>query len=923
MANYATLKDAIQDVIKTNGNNEITGALLQQSLLAIINSLGAGYQFIGIATPETNPGTHDQKVFYIGASGTYPNFGPAVIPDGNLGVFYYDSSWHYGTVSFPIGNNSVTEAKLASALVGKLFQTGYKYMGVATTSTNPGTPDQNVFYIATTAGTYTNFGSLTVNSGECAILKYNNGWTKDTTNIATDDDINELLGYIGSLNFTINGKITESLSGAVRTYGINKFNLIQNRKYTLKVTLTSAVSSALYVGIRKNGSDVHTWTISAGTTSLNSSFVESVGYDDCQITVYCSVQYAVSIELTGESLVDILSAYDNIEPGNMLSLTSNVVGKALFELFNLPYQKLTGSNTNNWALLGSGLSVSNSSARLVKYQVTPGKYLFLNLSKDTAGVYQFQTSSSVPSSGVNANLLNKTITNAAYGVVLVPPNATYLIVSQLQSNTTNFVAEITSLSADIIAQVMGRTIINLDFGTGSVAQYTVRTYAYPIVTGHTYNVEIETTDTTDTTYFSTRSDATHTVQSDLGTGSGSRTFQFKATGDAPLVALSYKTAGTGAIHTIKITDMDSVTTYGNYYQIQSLEARVGGGIVMPDYAKAEQIRLYNLLTARSQSAVHIAAFNTDQHINIDNDTPNSGYNPKWVMQGVQALINIANLLPLDEIVFGGDAPGYGGAGTSYDADGILQTINYLLEPTHDVNAAVVSVPGNHDAYQNNGSVTAQGMYNVHAKRNQRHLYYHGNGIDNSDAYIDDTEHKIRSIYLDTCSTNVRTESFRDFLTSALSTLPDGYMALIFSHFPLTNEFAGTILAQKISDPTVQIDAFQDPADCHTILNQYAEKIIACINGHTHFDAFGISSAGILYIETTTAAPHTRNYTTENIPNTSTLGTVTDTSFDFFIINQADKTIEALRYGQGCNRKWVYKGANIGQVAGYPQTIVRS
>ena len=35
MANYATLKAAIQDVVRTNGNNEITGALLQQSLLAM------------------------------------------------------------------------------------------------------------------------------------------------------------------------------------------------------------------------------------------------------------------------------------------------------------------------------------------------------------------------------------------------------------------------------------------------------------------------------------------------------------------------------------------------------------------------------------------------------------------------------------------------------------------------------------------------------------------------------------------------------------------------------------------------------------------------------------------------------------------------------------------------------------------------
>lgn len=95
MSNYATLIASIQSVITQNGNNEITGTILQQTLLSMINSLGSGYQFVGIATPETNPGTPDQRVFYLASSGTYPNFGPATIPAGNLAVFYYDTSWHY------------------------------------------------------------------------------------------------------------------------------------------------------------------------------------------------------------------------------------------------------------------------------------------------------------------------------------------------------------------------------------------------------------------------------------------------------------------------------------------------------------------------------------------------------------------------------------------------------------------------------------------------------------------------------------------------------------------------------------------------------------------------------------------------------------------------------------------------------------
>lgn len=94
MADYANLKSAIQEVIKTNGNNEITGALLQQSLLAMINSLGGYYQFAGIATPSTNPGTPDQNVFYLASTaGTYSNFGSIVIAENEAAILKYNGTW--------------------------------------------------------------------------------------------------------------------------------------------------------------------------------------------------------------------------------------------------------------------------------------------------------------------------------------------------------------------------------------------------------------------------------------------------------------------------------------------------------------------------------------------------------------------------------------------------------------------------------------------------------------------------------------------------------------------------------------------------------------------------------------------------------------------------------------------------------------
>lgn len=88
MGNYEQLKEAIKAVIKTNGKQEITGQVMQDTLLAITSSFGQGALFAGIATPETNPLTPDQNVFYLASqSGVYPNFNGLSVADGEIVVF--------------------------------------------------------------------------------------------------------------------------------------------------------------------------------------------------------------------------------------------------------------------------------------------------------------------------------------------------------------------------------------------------------------------------------------------------------------------------------------------------------------------------------------------------------------------------------------------------------------------------------------------------------------------------------------------------------------------------------------------------------------------------------------------------------------------------------------------------------------------
>lgn len=96
MSNYSSLKATINANVKTNGNQEITGSVLNSVLIAMVDSVGAGYQFMGVATPSS-PGTAqtpDYKCFYLASTpGTYTYLGGLVVADGEVAILKYDTAW--------------------------------------------------------------------------------------------------------------------------------------------------------------------------------------------------------------------------------------------------------------------------------------------------------------------------------------------------------------------------------------------------------------------------------------------------------------------------------------------------------------------------------------------------------------------------------------------------------------------------------------------------------------------------------------------------------------------------------------------------------------------------------------------------------------------------------------------------------------
>ena len=94
MANYAAVKAHIDADIKRNGQNAITGNVLNGVLNEMVDVLGQGFQFMGVAHIDDTPTVDDDSMLaYLAGPGTYADFGGVVVPDLSVAILKYDGSW--------------------------------------------------------------------------------------------------------------------------------------------------------------------------------------------------------------------------------------------------------------------------------------------------------------------------------------------------------------------------------------------------------------------------------------------------------------------------------------------------------------------------------------------------------------------------------------------------------------------------------------------------------------------------------------------------------------------------------------------------------------------------------------------------------------------------------------------------------------
>ena len=202
-----------------------------------------------------------------------------------------------------------------------------------------------------------------------------------------------------------------------------------------------------------------------------------------------------------------------------------------------------------------------------------------------------------------------------------------------------------------------------------------------------------------------------------------------------------------------------------------------------------------------------------------------------------------------------------------------------FEEMCDVQALLNIVPGNHDYNYFRG--------NPEIKYPRTPQYY-----------IDETEQRLRLIFLDSFDPKEElrygfTEYCIHWVDSVLHMMPKDYVAIIFSHVP----------------PIKQLHAWSDwIRNSHIlmpVLDKYADRILAFINGHSHCDhLFNDLNNGKFPIISINCAKC--EYFLEHKPEGAVvpfrrLGDRTQESFDIMQVDTVKREIYFTRFGAGADR----------------------
>ena len=129
MAVYDNLRAVIAANIYQNNNNEVTADMVKAAMNAMVASLGAEFQFGGVAEPgDPGPGTPDYKVAYLASTpGTYSNFGGITVADGEVAILKWNGAWSKETTGIATAAAAAIEIDTVQQPVLPAYTEGNEY----------------------------------------------------------------------------------------------------------------------------------------------------------------------------------------------------------------------------------------------------------------------------------------------------------------------------------------------------------------------------------------------------------------------------------------------------------------------------------------------------------------------------------------------------------------------------------------------------------------------------------------------------------------------------------------------------------------------------------------------------------------------------------------------------------------------------
>lgn len=333
MANFDQLKQSVAALIKTNGAEEITGQIMQDVLLTIINSISGGYMFGGVAQHNGNVGNPDYNVFYLAGSGAYTGYGGAItIENGCYGVFRYNGSWTQEVVDIGVRlSGSIVEGEtrgvtgdVINTALQTLFDNVMDILDTLTFTYNTPSAQQATkamldVIMTPTGGAPHVFATLTLASATVAAAGLMSAEDKQK--------VDRMLTDFRSLSFSDTTAAADQATKIVQTLSAT---LGENPEAITTMTFLAATAS-------KAG------LMSAADKAVLDCLVAMLGYYECSTAAgtAAKVVSASGYSLTSGGCIRIKMT--NANTANNVTLNINSTGaKALY------YDGAQASSTNTW-----------------------------------------------------------------------------------------------------------------------------------------------------------------------------------------------------------------------------------------------------------------------------------------------------------------------------------------------------------------------------------------------------------------------------------------------------------------------------------------------------------------------------------------------------------------------------------------------